>query len=379
MSEQIILSVKFKYKPNPAIDKLLDDFKDMVNFCIKKALETKSTSLNKLHHAVYRELTSKYDYNTQYTISAIRVALAVLKAARRKGVEPQIRRRFIRFSPLLTKFDGSSVRISVRPREFITIPLEVKEYHEKFIGEWKRGVLKLGEIILNDYVIIPFKKEVDLTESHNKIALDVNEKSLVGLSSDGVQIHANLSEIKRLHDTYFEKRRGIQSKLAHKSSLMKRILAKYKARERNRVKDVLHKVSKKIAELAKGYAIIMENLTNIRRNINYGRKLNRRLHSWNFRKLQFFIEYKAKLNGSKVFYVNPKNTSKVCSRCGGVIAPMEKMCKCGMDRHINACINMLKKQDDGREGSPDGPLMKLLKSGTGKVGRLISLSNLSTA
>lgn len=40
----------------------------------------------------------------------------------------------------------------------------------------------------------------------------------------------------------------------------------------------------------------MEDLRNLRGSIDYERKLNRRLHSWNFRQTQFFIDYKAKLN-----------------------------------------------------------------------------------
>jgi len=41
--------------------------------------------------------------------------------------------------------------------------------------------------------------------------------------------------------------------------------------------------------------ITMEDLKGIGRRINYTKNLNRRLHSWNFRRLQFYIEYKAKL------------------------------------------------------------------------------------
>ncbi len=37
--------------------------------------------------------------------------------------------------------------------------------------------------------------------------------------------------------------------------------------------------------------------------------LNHRLHSWNFRKLQSYIEYKTKLNSLPVKYVNAKHTS----------------------------------------------------------------------
>ncbi|MEM2273627.1 MAG: zinc ribbon domain-containing protein, partial [Candidatus Bathyarchaeia archaeon] len=94
---------------------------------------------------------------------------------------------------------------------------------------------------------------------------------------------------------------------------------------------------------------------NLRRSIDYGRKLNRRLHVWNFRQTQFLIDYKAKLNGSKVIYVDPRGTSKNCSICGGIISPKDKACpRCGINRHVNACLNLLKMW--GASGSPDTSL-----------------------
>jgi transposase len=38
--------------------------------------------------------------------------------------------------------------------------------------------------------------------------------------------------------------------------------------------------------------------------------------SWAFRKLQSFIEYKALERGIPIVYINPKNTSTTCPRCG---------------------------------------------------------------
>jgi putative transposase len=92
----------------------------------------------------------------------------------------------------------------------------------------------------------------------------------------------------------------------------------------------------------------MEDLKGIRKRTKYGRGLNRRLHAWNFRKLQFYIEYKAKLEGLPVTYVNPKGTSSLCPVCGGKLASnghrLVKCQKCGYenDRDITACINILR-------------------------------------
>jgi len=92
----------------------------------------------------------------------------------------------------------------------------------------------------------------------------------------------------------------------------------------------------------------MEDLTRIRKRINYGRRLNRRLHSWNFRRLQFYIEYRAKLEDLPVHYINPKGTSSLCPICGGRLIASnghrQLKCKCGYEnnRDVTACLNMLR-------------------------------------
>ncbi len=194
----------------------------------------------------------------------------------------------------------------------------------------------------------------------------INESNVTAVSSKGEFFQIDTSEVKRIHDTYFEKRRRIQRKVDRRKT-RKRLLSKYGKRERNRVRDELHKIANIIVEKAKqsNCGIILENLTDIRKSINYGRKMNRRLHSWNFRQLQFYIEYKAMINGIPVVYVNPKGSSSYCPICGDKLAPngqwREKVCRnCGMvwNRDVVACLNLLKMW-----GAPFPP--KASKSGCG--------------
>ena len=76
--------MKFKYNQNHTLQNL-EDFKDTVNLCIKKALKNKVTSLVKLHHLCYKDLTSKYDYSSQYSVSAIKTALAIVNTVKKKN------------------------------------------------------------------------------------------------------------------------------------------------------------------------------------------------------------------------------------------------------------------------------------------------------
>ncbi|MDI9619995.1 MAG: hypothetical protein QFX33_04205 [Candidatus Nezhaarchaeota archaeon] len=52
---EIVLSVPFVYKVNDEVRKLLEDFRDMVNFCVGFAAERRITSYARLRKSVYEE------------------------------------------------------------------------------------------------------------------------------------------------------------------------------------------------------------------------------------------------------------------------------------------------------------------------------------
>ena len=188
------------------------------------------------------------------------------------------------------------------------------------------------------------------------------------VDSQGNCYRWDISEVKRIRHAYFELRREAQEKWHDKPRVLRRVMAKLGRRERARIEAILHKVSKEIVEVAKGKLIILEDLKGLREHIRYGRKMNRRLHSWPFRKLQFMVEYKAKWLGTPVRYVNPKGTSSRCPWCGGKLRNPEwhrvRCPRCGYeaDRDVVACLNMLKMCGAG--GPVKRPLMMLPPSGS---------------
>jgi putative transposase len=377
---EVVRAVKFGYSPTPETKRLLYDFRDMLNFCLKRAFETNNFSIKALHHACYRELKSKYDYNSQYYVSAIKTAVSMLSSWKRtKGERPKAKKLFIEFSPLLTHFDGERLRISVKPREFMTIPLRFGSYQERFIGLWKAGRLRMGEIQMNEnWVIIPFKQEIDLTKPSECIVIDVNEDNVTAVDSSGNCLKIDTSKLRAVHEAYSNKLKRIQ-KIGN-SKAKKRLYAKYSGRRKRKIHDLLHKLTKGLSELTKDKTLIMEDLKNVRKAVNrkvkvynrFGRRvqlvslrsknLKRRLNTWNFRKFQSLLDYKHKLNGCDAVYLNPYKTSSSCSRCGGEIAPIERECPvCGLDRHVNACVNMLKMW--GRSDCPESLSVSVMRLG----------------
>ena len=345
---EVVFGVPFGYEPGDGLRKLLEDFRDMVNFCIDYAYRRRVTSYARLRKGIYDEWKRIWDYSSHFCHSACKIALAMLN--HREG-KPETRKLFMQLDPMLYKFYGDKIRVSVKPRKFIFIDLKYGEYQEKFTDAWREGKLKTGEITINETkVIVPFKKEVDMQNPNDWIAIDVNETNVTAVSSNPHVLRID-HELRAIHTTYFNIRRRIQKLAKHKPITANRLMKKYSRREERRVRDLCHKISREIVDLAKqhGFGILMEDLKGIRGRINHGRMLNRRLHSWNFRKLQSNIEYKAKLEGLPVIYVNPKGTSSLCPICGGEIVASNghrllKCLKCGYEnnRDIVACLNMLR-------------------------------------
>jgi len=100
---------------------------------------------------------------------------------------------------------------------------------------------------------------------------------------------------------------------------MEKIKRRLKRWER-RKEDIFHKLSKYIVDIALSYnaEIVMEDLKRIKERIlseNNKSSLNRRLSLANFRRIQNFVECKARWHGIRVSYVNPAHTSSICPFC----------------------------------------------------------------
>lgn len=134
----------------------------------------------------------------------------------------------------------------------------------------------------------------------------------------------------RRHYKYLRKKLG----KAKKTDAIKRINNK----EQRIMKDIDHKLSREIVNTATAHGVSvikMEQLANICSTTRTSRKNNHSLHTWSFYRLAQFIEYKAKLAGIKVEYVNPAYTSQKCPVCGNVHHANDRkyICKCGFHTH----------------------------------------------
>jgi len=310
-----------------------------------------------LQQRAYEEARRRFGLSSTLTQTARDKAVELVKA--NEGREFNIRkvsirvnyrafklvRRDTKLTPywLYLKLDGDGmwypVQFGEKQRQMIVDALSDD-------SEWS---LQQVELVKDGewYAYFTLEKPFKHYEPQTPIGIDLGERNLAtvvalvnGKPTKGTFFKG--SKIKEVRHRYFD----IRKKLQEKKRLD--VIERLRGKERRIVNHELHIISKKIVEYAKQFpspVIVMEKLTGIRENFKKGKELNRRFHSLPFRKLQKMIEYKAKLQGVKVVYVNPKNTSKTCHRCGYVthVEGREYHCpKCGTvyNRDLNASVNI---------------------------------------
>ena len=223
--------------------------------------------------------------------------------------------------------DGRSKRISVRTR--------MSDKQKSVFASYRLGTMRI--VVKGNSLVAQIVYDADeavFSDDGNVMGVDLGIKCpAVSYTSDGsVKFYGNGRKNKymRRHYKYLRKKLG----KAKKSDAIKRISNK----EQRIMKDIDHKVSHDIVAAAVAHnvrVIKLEQLQNIRSATRTSRKNNPSLHTWSFYRLAQFIEYKAKLAGIKVEYVNPAYTSQKCPVCGSVHHASDRnyTCLCGFHIH----------------------------------------------
>ena len=154
--------------------------------------------------------------------------------------------------------------------------------------------------------------------------------------------------------------------------LQRRDAAEWRTDERfdyyqNALTDIVEKASRQAVEYARQFdapVIVLEDLSYIRENLDYGAFMNRRLHNWAFARLTGRIEDKARDAGIPVRFVNPAYTSQTCHVCGHIGSRSSQAAfRCTNDEcwvteyqaDINAAANIADRLDPRGESVPWKP------------------------
>ena len=223
--------------------------------------------------------------------------------------------------------NGKSKRISV----FV----KLTDRQKALFSNAKFGTMRI--VTKNHTLVAQIVYEVsepELKSDGNVMGVDLGIKcpAVLYCSDGSIKFYGNGRKNKYMRRHYAYLRKKLQT--SKKMKAVKRINDK----EQRIMRDIDHKLSHDIVETAVAHnvkVIKLEQLKNIRSTTRKSRKNNHSLHTWSFYRLAQFIEYKAKLAGISVEYVNPAYTSQTCPNCGNVHHANDRNYTCGCGFHIH--------------------------------------------
>lgn len=324
-SEAVIVKI---IKPNKNKSDWLDEismkFSQAVQLGLDSAKELSTSSRGKIHNAGYhamRDIGLPSDYARMGVNAAVSLARSFFKLRKKQK------------NTAFPKVNGSQ-----------GIGLGIASY--KIIENNNRFVLRCSTGKRGNYTWLPLSVPEKLRDRMKAIRGDAKlfqkkgkwyamlpiKTTPAGRSGDKTFIGVDLG-IVRIATVFAPgtvrifNGKGIRHKREHFADIRKRYqrhnrldkVKKSRGHERRWMTDQNHKISKEIVEIADRYTnpvICFEKLEGIRERAGGSKRFNRMMSSWAFRQLVDFVKYKAERIGIEVIFVDPRNTSRRCSKCG---------------------------------------------------------------
>lgn len=307
----------------------MEAFNEACNSIAETAFQTKTFNNWQLHHLVYHQVRERFKLSAQMTVRAISKVADVYKTDRTNKAMFNLHGAMVYDQRILSWKGLEAVSIlTVEGRQ--RIPMQIGEYQQARIDKIRGQadlILRDGQFYLAATIEVP---ETEPFNPKDFLGVDVGVRN-IATDSDGERWVGK--ELNGIRSRYAKIRSKLQSK-GTKSA--KRLLKKRSRKEHRFATAINHVTSKRIVQKAKDTlrGIALENLKGIRLRVPVkGSRQRRTIHSWSFNQLQGFIKYKAKVIGVPVVYVEPRNTSRTCPKCGHIAKANRK----GEEFHCGKC------------------------------------------
>jgi putative transposase len=369
-------------------------WQEMLEFCLKIAIDKGITGRKHLHEEVYDKLREKYnEHPSHYIYTAITKALGILKSFRKRKRKGKVKkdrpeidkgkyRLFLDDYHLFTLvvseanlIESGKIRIATsenRGKERLEIKIENDYWLKKKLEEGME--IKSVELVWKEediYAHVVLQKEIILNQPQGIISIDINALTVDVFDwSKSIYVILLFGMIATLRNRYLRIIGDIQKKVKGRKK-KKRLRAKYYEIMNRRINQLIDSLSLYLVKYAKrnNLAIALEDLKNIK-DKNKIKIVAKTI----FNKIIWCIVYKANLSGVKVIKVNPYRTSSNCPVCGWKKPKMdsEKIynCQgCGFSAHrqLVGSLNVGKKaMSEIPMKSWEGQVKPFLSSGIGK-------------
>ncbi|MCG5061765.1 MAG: transposase [Limnoraphis sp. WC205] len=322
-------------------------FSDACNRILQTAKDNNCWNTTKLHHLTYKRVREATGLKANHVCQAIRRVVNQRKATKQ-----------------IHKFRPTSISLDARTFKYIEseqkVGVTLKSGRVNFdlkIGGYQIALLRgqsptsatlsqsiNGNYYINVVVQVPTQPK---RKTPKVLGVDLGLRDIAttstGKSWDGTQL-------RQVRNRFVKVRASIQSK---RTKSAKRLLRRLSGRESRFQKWVNHNISKQLIEVAQklNSAIAFEDLSGIRLRTKVRRKTRTEINRWAFYQLRLFTEYKARIAGIEVIWVDPRYTSQTCSRCHhihpqpGKSYRQGKVFNCGFcgfehDADLNGALNI---------------------------------------
>lgn len=256
----------------------------------------------------------------QIAIFAFKTKSRTSKDVKHIGLKSAISNQILKkYSKIKNIKKVNSVKLTI-PNQSIQVNQETKIVKVSCLKlslqyQFKNDFTKINQIEIGSkfvYVSCTFEDK-PMQKVSDFIGIDLNTTGhccVIGIPKTGKIIKLG-KKAHHIHNKYKNIRKRLQA--LNKKKKLKII----KRRESNIIRDMNHKISRKIVNVAKenNCGIKFENLKGIRNNKKHAQSFQYSLNSWAYYQLQQFTEYKARISGIPVLYGNPHYTSQKCSKC----------------------------------------------------------------
>jgi putative transposase len=282
------------------------------NWLAETAWNTKTFGQYALHKLCYAECRKRFGLTAQAAVRCIAKVADAYKLDHdtqrffREDAAQPYDDRIIRFVQ-----DGAAVSLWTLEGRMV-VPIVMGE-HQKRLMAFRKGEVDLcfvrGKWILAATCDIP---ETEGFQAEDWLGVDLGIVSLAVDSDGKTYTGADVERVRRHH----QKRRDGLQKRGTKAA--KRRLRKLSGKQARFQKHTSHCIAKALVQDAErtGRGIALEELKGIRSRVTARSNQRARLGNWGFAQLGAFIAYKAKRAGVPVVFVDPRNTSRECRKCG---------------------------------------------------------------
>ena len=306
------MCLKLKTTPpdDAALLATLDRANTAANAVSAVAWETQTFGQYALQKACYREIRDRFDLTAQVVIRLL------AKVADAYKLDRERQRRFrphgsIAYDDRILRYGEDRVSIWTLAGR-LSLPFVCDERSRRLLA-CRQGE---SDLVYRDGVFYLFAT-VNYEEPPEGPVEDVLGVDLgivnIAVDSDGERHSGrHVNSLRHRHRRLRSRLKRLYTRSA------KRLFKKRRRKEQRFARNVNHTISKRLVAEAQRTkrAIALEDLAGIRDRVRARQPQRATLSSWSFAQLREFVEYKARMVGVPVVFVDPCNTSRTCPACG---------------------------------------------------------------